>query len=182
MFSNCVLAFGDAHDDNPGLGTKRKFGRTNEIPDVLYEDEPETSQLGSMKSLPNQICVRVAAVDRRNLNHRHTLSDKVGIAACRGITIENSNTDLIFKLRNKTPYQRGFPGANRPHNVNRGYAMEVQKRTVFFSQLGVSLKETVLQFNVVDFVGRSIDGLYHCTFLSLQTQKRRRCVHLVDHF
>src|SRR5690349_5489572 len=108
MLSHHVLAFGNADDDNPGLGPERKFGGTDQIPDILNQDQLEALQIDLPQSLPHQIGIEMATVDRSDLNDWDALRNEVRIAAGCRIAVEDRNTNAVFELRHHPSDQRGL--------------------------------------------------------------------------
>src|SRR6516225_6747140 len=74
MLPDHVRAFGNTHHNNPGLGPERELGRTDQIANVLNENQPKLLEIHLPERLSNQVCIQMATVYRRNLDHWNALA------------------------------------------------------------------------------------------------------------
>ena len=97
MFAHHPGTFRHAHYDNARFGTERKLRRTDQVPNVLDEDQLQISQLDLAQAFSDKIRVEMAAVDRCDLHHRHILfRNRIGIVARGRIAVEHRYAESTF--------------------------------------------------------------------------------------
>ena len=79
------------------FGTQREFGRTNQVSDVLNEDEFRFADVDLAQPFSDQICVEMTAVNRGDLHNRYAeFFNLIGVLAGRCVAVENGYTTLVF--------------------------------------------------------------------------------------
>src|SRR5215467_9187784 len=93
MFAHHPRPFCHAHHHDTRFGTEREFGRTNQVPDVLNENEFGFADVDLAQTFSDQVCVEVAAVNRGDLHDRHPkFFNLISVLASRCVAIENGYT------------------------------------------------------------------------------------------
>ena len=101
MFFYHPWSFGHTDDNDARFRTKRKFGRANQVPDVLDENQFQLREIDLAQTFADEVGVEMTTVDRRDLHDRNILlCDRIGVVARRGIAVENRDAQfclLIFR-------------------------------------------------------------------------------------
>src|SRR5437764_8273354 len=108
MFAHRPRTFCDADHYDARFGAQRKFGRTNQVSDVLNEDEFRFADVDLAQPFSDQICVEMTAVNRGDLHDGHAeFFDLIGVLAGRRVAVENGYTTQLFYFLDELCKQGG---------------------------------------------------------------------------
>ena len=82
VFPDHVLAFRDAHHDDASLRPEREFGRADQVPDVLNENQFESLQIDLTQCFAHQVGVEMTAIDQWQSGPRARFVRRSGPRPC----------------------------------------------------------------------------------------------------
>ena len=146
-----VLRYTD--DNDARFRTKRKFGRANQVPDVLDENQFHFREIDLAQTFADEVGVEMTTVDRRDLHDRHIC---FAIASASLLVVasplKTATPSLSFNFSTNLVISVVFRN-DRAHEIDRSRAVFIEQCAIFFRELCVRFEQTVLELDVVDFVG-----------------------------